>query len=132
MTDEKFNSKNSAENWYLAKIVFQILVGKNSNSQFDQQYRLISAVSTARAIEKANEIGRKMEGSFLNMQQEEVLWKFIDISAVHQLDLSTDGSELYAETFETEDPDAHIQTVQQRAKACRESDNFVTGKILFC
>jgi hypothetical protein len=125
MSDEKNNAKKDAENWYLAKIVFQIIVGNTSNSQFDEQYRLVCASSSALAIEKANQIGRKMEGTFLNIQNEEVCWKFIDISAVHLLDLSADGAELYAETYEAEDPDAHIHTIQQRAKACRESDNFI-------
>ncbi|MEO5643168.1 MAG: DUF4288 domain-containing protein [Bacteroidia bacterium] len=126
MTNEKSNTDISSENWYLAKIVFRIIIGNSSDSQFDIQYRLISAINIERAMEKAEAIGYKMEGIFLNVQQENVSWKFIDISGIHQLDLSVDGSELYAETYETKDPDNYIDTVCMRAKACRESGNFVS------
>lgn len=53
-------------NWYLAKMVFRILCGDgNHRAQFDEQLRLISAVSREEAFHKALEWGKKMKIFFL-------------------------------------------------------------------
>ena len=129
MTEEK---NNQPGNWYLAKIVFQIIVGESSDTQFDEQYRLICALSMELAFEKAKKIGLHVEGTFLNVEMERVCWKFIDVSAIHPINFSNDGEQVYSETFETEDSSSYIHTIHQRAKACLETETSFHSKKLFC
>ena len=56
--------------WYLAKIVFRIICGDGKHvAQFDEQLRLISAPDEEKAFEKAQDMGRKEQDSFLNLKK---------------------------------------------------------------
>ena len=47
-------------NWYMAKIVYQIICGEgNHKPQFDEQLRLIEAPTENEALRKAQEIGQR-------------------------------------------------------------------------
>ena len=56
--------------WYLAKIVFRIICGDGKHvAQFDEQLRLISAPDEEKAFEKAQDMGRNEQDSFLNLKK---------------------------------------------------------------
>ena len=103
-------------NWYLAKIVYQIICDKGlHNPQFDEQLRLIYAEDNLHAFQKARLIGEKEQDSFLNKVDKPVYWKFIDVSEIHTLNQFTDGAEMYSRINEEEDADIFIHVTRLKA-----------------
>ena len=108
-------------NWYLTKIVYQIICGSGEHTaQFDEQLRLIAAGDENEAFEKATEIGRAEEDVFSNQKSELVQWKFINVSELYKLSQLIDGAELYSRISEVEDAAAYVHCIQQRAASIRE------------
>jgi hypothetical protein len=90
-------------NWYLAKIVFQIICGDGKHTpQFDEQLRLIQATSKQQAFNKAREIGNNEEDNFYNIHQQPVHWKFVNVSELYRMEELLDGAEIYSKINEPE------------------------------
>jgi hypothetical protein len=103
-------------NWYLTKIVYQIICGDgNHRPQFDEQLRLISAVSEYEAFHKAQRIGITGQEKFLNDRQCLVEWKFIDVCELYKLSELIDGAELYSRIQETDDAANYIDIIHRKA-----------------
>lgn len=102
-------------NWYIAKLVFNIDIdnGKN-NSQFDEQWRLIEALSPEEAYFKARTLGKEEEDSFVNTMQKHVKWEFIDVPEI-QLQELINGHKVYSYTREAHEADAYISFVRNKA-----------------
>jgi len=103
-------------NWYLAKVVYQIICGDgNHTPQFDEQLRLIAASDEYNAFQKAQRIGVLEEESFFNDKQHLVKWKFVDVCELYKLSKLIDGAELYSRIQETDDADKYIDTIHRKA-----------------
>ena len=104
-------------NWYLAKLVFQIVCEKGNHvAQFDEQLRLIAAENIDTAYRKAYSIGSGEEESFLNAKEQVVSWRFIDVSELNLLHELNDGTELYSRTEEQANAEAYIHSIHQKAR----------------
>ena len=104
-------------NWYLAKIIYQIISGDGNHvPQFDEQFRIIRADELDWAWEKAQVVGRRGESIFKNDKAEDVHWKFIAVEDVSQINELEDGSQIYSRTEEPENMDEYIQLTKTRAK----------------
>lgn len=104
-------------NWYLAKIVFQIVCGDgNHTAQFDEQLRLISARSKQQAFDKAIELGKAEEDSFYNIHQQPVQWSFVNVSELYRLEELLDGAEIYSKIKEEEDGNSYTDLIHRKAK----------------
>lgn len=104
-------------NWYLAKIVFQIVCGNGDHTpQFDEQLRLIAADSKEEAFTKAQTTGKKEEEAFFNQKEQLVQWQFINISELYQLRELIDGAELYSRIEERDNADQYIDIINQKAE----------------
>lgn len=91
-------------NWYIAKLIFSIISGDGNHcAQFEEQMRLITAKCKHNALEKACNIGRANQDSFLNCHSETVLWQFIGVAEINKLIDLSDGTELYYSIHETSD-----------------------------
>lgn len=102
-----------AENWYLVKIVFQIICGNGHHKpQFEEQLRLIIAASPVAATEKAKQLILAEEVPF-----EKVVWKFVAITDIYLFTNLMDGAELFSQITETEYGAAFIQTQEVKQKA---------------
>jgi len=110
-------------NWYLVKIVYQIICGDSSQSQFDEQLRLIAASDKEEAFVKGTMVGVKEEDVFFNNKQEQVQWKFINISELYKLGDMIDGAELYSRIEERGNADAYIETINRKAAGIIDSDS---------
>ena len=109
-------------NWYLSKIIFQIICGEGRHTpQFDEQLRLIAAGNEQEAFEKALAIGEKEQDGFYNHEQQLVQWKFITVSELYRLSGLLDGAEMYSRIQETDDPQAYIDLASRRADHIRIS-----------
>src|SRR5258708_26428064 len=96
-------------NWYLAKIVYQIICGDGDHRpQFDEQLRLVGADNDYEAFHKAQRIGVIEQEKFLNNRHCMVEWKFIDVCELHRLSELIDGAELYSRIQEVDDAGTYI------------------------
>jgi hypothetical protein len=103
--------------WYLAKLVFQIVCGEGDHvPQFDEQLRLIRAATKEDAFTRAQTMGKTEEETFLNRKEQLVQWQFINVSELYRLSELIDGAELYSRIEERENAEAYIYTVNQKAE----------------
>lgn len=103
-------------NWYLTKIVYQIICGEgNHTPQFDEQLRLIAAPDAQEAFYKAQRIGLMEEESFLNQKKHLVKWKFVDVCELYKLSELIDGAEIYSRIQEVEDAQGFVSMVRSKA-----------------
>jgi hypothetical protein len=108
--------KFSDMNWFLAKIIYQIICGDGDHApQFDEQLRLVQAENKLKAIQKAKQIGEKEQLSFLNSRQKLVQWKFIDVTEIHPFNEPADGAELYSWVHEDEDCNHYVNMIRLKA-----------------
>ncbi len=104
-------------NWYLAKMVFQIICGEGGHTpQFDEQLRLVSAGDKQEAFLKAQDLGRREEDTFFNAKEQLVRWSFINVSELYLLSELIDGAELYSRIEEQDNAEAYINVVNQKAE----------------
>jgi len=115
-------------NWYLSKIVFQIVCGEGQHTpQFDEQLRLIIAGNEQEAFDKAVALGEKEQDGFYNPEQQLVQWKFINVAELYKLSGMLDGAEVYSRIYETDDPDRYIDFTNKKADHIR---HYHTHKLL--
>lgn len=97
-------------NWYITKLVFQIVNNSNMH-QFDEQLRIIKATDYNEAIEKALQIGRMEEDEFLNVDNHKVYWKFKAITHLSHIQNMESGSELCSQIIEKTPQDRYLETI---------------------
>jgi Domain of unknown function (DUF4288) len=110
-------------NWYLAKVVFQVICGNgNHTAQFDEQLRLIEAADEQEAFYKAQQIGVQEADVFLNDRQQLVQWKFIDVCELHPLNELINGAEMYSRITEVDSATQYIETIHRKADGLQGAD----------
>lgn len=103
-------------NWYLAKIVFQIVCGDgNHTAQFDEQLRLINANNKQQAFDKAVAYGKMEEDAFYNIHQQPVHWTFVNVCELYKMEELLDGAEIYSRIKEVEEGGAYINLIHNKA-----------------
>jgi len=113
-------------NWYVAKIVFQIISGEgNHQPQFDEQLRLVSADNEKQAYEKACNMGRQNQDKFENNQKQTVQWCFIDVAELNQVSELTDGAELYYNIHEETDADLYIKWTHHKSALLSQASHTI-------
>ena len=104
-------------NWYLSKLVFQIICGDGDHTaQFDEQLRLITAATKEEAFFKAQQIGKEEEETFYNSRQQLVHWQFINVCEVYKLHELIDGTEVYSRIEERDDAENYLHVIHQKAE----------------
>jgi hypothetical protein len=106
-------------NWFISKIVFGITAENKQTQQFDEQIRLIQADSTEEAFLKARMIGLAEEDSFLNDDNKQIKWEFINIAELIPLKRLEDGVEVYSRIHEMEEAKSYINFIHQKAVSLR-------------
>jgi len=103
-------------NWFLAKIVYQIICGEGDHTaQFDEQLRLIQAEDEIKAFEKAQAIGEQEQEMFLNHHQHLVQWQFINVCELYKISALIDGAEMYSRIQESDNAEMYIEIVNRKA-----------------
>lgn len=98
-------------NWYIAKLVFQI-INKSETHQFDEQLRLIEAENDNQAIEKALKIGKTNEDEFVNADNQKVYWKFQAIISIHEVKNLENGTELCSQIIEKRAEENYLESIK--------------------
>lgn len=106
-------------NWYLVKLVFQIVTG-SKRPQFDEQMRLVWADEANWALEKARVLGWLEQCQFTNDNNQIVQWKFIEVACIQKLQGLDDGVLLCSNTQEPTDCDEYLDGL--RANALKAKD----------
>ena len=107
--------------WYIAKMVYQIVCGNgNHTAQFDEQLRLITANNEDEAFEKACNMGREEQESFMNQKNELVRWQFVNVPELYRLNKLIDGAEIYSRINEVDDAQAYTTFVNRKAEFIQE------------
>ncbi len=103
-------------NWYLVKMVFQIICGNGKHTaQFEEQIRLIRADDATAAISKSTLLGKQEEQTFFNHSQQSVCWKLIAVTDIYPFVSDIDGAEIFSRISEEEQPASYIHAVQMRS-----------------
>ena len=111
--------------WYIAKIVFNIVTGREGGrSQFEEQLRLVEALTLEEAYLKARAIGISEEEELLRDGQPSVKWQFVDVTDLLPIPSLTAGSEIYSQIHETEESREYIHNIHQRGMALRLNVNI--------
>jgi hypothetical protein len=109
---------NKSMNWYIAKIVFQIVTASRPNAhQFDEHLRLIAASSKEEAVLKARIIGVQLEDNRARIDAQQPRWEFVNVADIQPLKNLNDGIELYSTIRQHEPSDEYIRYVHLRAAA---------------
>ncbi len=108
-------------NWYITKLVFQIVTSSNTGTQqFDEQLRLINAESYGKAFEKARIIGKNEEDEFLNNNKQTVKWKFVDVSELTEVKHFIDGMEMHSGIKEMDEASNYTYTIKQKSSSIQK------------
>jgi hypothetical protein len=102
-------------NWFIAKVVFQIVGQGMTKPQFDEHIRLIEASDFEEALLKARMLGLREEEIVINDQHGPFKWEFVNVSEVAPLKEWKDGAELYSQVREMEEATSYINYVHNRA-----------------
>ncbi len=103
-------------NWYAAKIVFQIVNDNNPvTAQFDEQVRLIHAVSRELALEIAHQFGMMAQEDFRTKKGSLLEWKFIAVIEIEFIGELEHGVEIHYAIKEPEEKDLYLQRVKEKA-----------------
>jgi Domain of unknown function (DUF4288) len=101
---------------FLAKSVFYIdIEDKNAATQFDEQWRIIQAKQVQEAFMKATSIGKREETTFVNENNKQVSWRFVDITQLFPLNRHEDGEQLFSATVEASDKDGFIKYIREKS-----------------
>jgi hypothetical protein len=109
-------------NWYSAKIVFQIQIESVKIAhQFDESIRLIHANNKEEAFQLATKIGFENQSRFKNINGDWVMWSFIAVVSLYEIDKLQNGVEMYSMIIEDQNPDHYIQVIKNKAKMLEEN-----------
>ena len=109
--------------WYVAKLVFQIICGEGDHvAQFDEQLRLIQACDEDEAYTKAQYLGFSEMETFYNLKEQPVQWKFVNISELYQLSL-IDGAEMHSKISEVDDSFGYTALVNAKAEQIKHKQS---------
>ncbi len=112
--------------WYIAKIVFQIICGNGDHTpQFDEQLRLVAAVDKQEAFSKATHTGKKEEETFYNRKEQLVQWQFINVSELYRLGELIDGAELFSHIEEKDNAAQYIRIINEKAESILSSSHQI-------
>lgn len=96
-------------NWFIVKMVYQIIIGEGKHAaQFDEQMRLIRSTDASEARSKATKQSSGFYETFKNVNGEDVIWKFICISAINEIPAPFDGQEITSTVHEPADPQVFL------------------------
>ncbi|MEO6902854.1 MAG: DUF4288 domain-containing protein [Bacteroidia bacterium] len=106
-------------NLYIAKLIFNINIESTNLQQevhqFDEQTRIIKALTLDNAFTKARLIGKKEENTFIDQSNKQVTWKFIDVIELYSIQNMQDGEQLYGQTHEMENVDTFIEYAKHKS-----------------
>jgi hypothetical protein len=105
------------ENWFIAKLVYQIVCGEGRHRpQFEEQWRLINANDEAEVVVKAQSMAQsETESDAAGLLP--VHWQFVSLVEIIPLNQMADGTELLAITREPYDQQCYLTNIFSKPTA---------------
>jgi hypothetical protein len=97
--------------WYVATIILKCDVAGESTIPNEwtciQEIHVLRALDGEIAYEKATELGKSLEHSYLNADEQYVTWTFVGLENLEELSekVIRDGTEIWGRIFSTQSPD---------------------------
>jgi hypothetical protein len=86
--------------WFVANLLFKALHETNSPKEelWEESMRLIYADSKQEALNRATQIGKSSEHSYVTAASETVTWSFVTVERLFEVDAAelTDGTEVFS------------------------------------
>jgi hypothetical protein len=125
-----------SDNWYAATLIIRIRVGDREQREWtcDEQIHILCAPDDEAAYEKALQLGKQEELSYLNSEGETVYWEFLGLEDLAEMWGSpTDGAEIRSHLFDSRNPLRNVQRKDEmqvfRAQRLRR-DKRTAGEII--
>lgn len=104
-------------NWYLSKLVFRIHnESVNIPAQFDEQWRLLEAENDEAAIDKAMDLGKKENETFINRKGDRIHWEFLYVTDLVPFGKPIDGAELFSRIEQPDNERLYLQSLESKAR----------------
>ncbi|HCI59158.1 MAG: DUF4288 domain-containing protein [Bacteroidia bacterium] len=100
--------------YFVAKVIYQIIIKGSKNNQFDEQLLIIKAQNVAEAYLKARAIGAEKQHEFINDRKNNVKWQMIDVADIMPVESPEHGSVVYSQVIE-EDSESFIDYIKRKA-----------------
>lgn len=111
----KTESQIQSWNWFAARLVFEIVTEKvPDKSQFEEQIRLIQAISMDDAYRKSIRYGASEETGLQNISGGSVSWVFRGVAGLTPLQNLHDGIEIHYRIEETDQPEQYRNWISSR------------------
>jgi enterochelin esterase-like enzyme len=100
--------------WFVATIILKCEVAGEPTVPNEwtclQQIHVLRALDREEAYEKAIELGKSLEHSYLNVEEQVVTWTFVGLENLEELPVKVirDGTEIWGRIFSTQAPDALV------------------------
>ena len=102
-------------NWFVAKLIFEIKTPDSKYAQFDEQLRLLEAISEDLALEMAHQIGLMQQEEIINNNNHLVNWKFVAVTEIQNIGEIAHGKEIYYKITEPEQAEQYLALVHAKA-----------------
>ena len=98
------------DTWFSARIRFAIIIETIGLHGYSDSIYLFRATDFETAFQKVMEIGYNHEESYINGDNQRVVWKFVEIISLDIIrSKSLDGAEIYSEPVSGENPSWTIE-----------------------
>lgn len=102
-------------NYFVAKLIFQLFTNDKESNQFDEQLRLIDAVSESLALEMAYQIGSMRQEEICNKNEQKIIWKFIAVTEIQHIGDICNGKEIHYKITEPEKTEDYLALIYDKA-----------------
>lgn len=102
-------------NWFVAKLIFEIKSPDSNYAQFDEQLRLMEAISEDLALEMAHQLGLMQQEEIVNSNNHSVNWKFVAVTEIQNIGDIAHGKEIHYKITEPEHAEQYLALVHAKA-----------------
>ncbi|MGM9479252.1 DUF4288 domain-containing protein [Pedobacter sp. GSP4] len=111
--------------WFAVNCIYQVICGEGKHTpQFNEQTRLIQATGRAAALEKVRLNAANFNPPFNNCKGEKVVWKFIGVGGISEMEEPADGVEVSSKIIEPESVSQYLEKLEHRNKSLTNQKLF--------
>ncbi|GGH02114.1 MULTISPECIES: DUF4288 domain-containing protein [Pedobacter] len=111
--------------WFAVNCIYQVICGEGKHTpQFNEQTRLIQADGTMQALEKAKLNAVHFNQPFNNCVGDKVVWKFIGIGGISEVEEPADGVEVSSRIVEPKSVDHYLEKLEHRNQSLINQNRF--------
>ncbi|MRX45591.1 DUF4288 domain-containing protein [Pedobacter puniceum] len=101
--------------WFAVKLIFQIVNDNNKHFQFDEQLRLVQALSKEHALEMAHQVGLMAQENIISQNGHTLNWKFIAVTESEYVGEIEQGKEIHYHIEEPDNVELYLKRVEEKA-----------------